>query len=128
MKLAAWVDQRNRAIVGLYPPHNLIGPDTVTVEVIEGDFLGHANIGAETVLIGQVDSFDPMLAVWAVTGTTVRVPFEVESDSTYSVWVEVAGRQEAIARFEQPLAEDSEEERPAVEHWWVTLKLLGPVT
>ena len=36
------------------------------------------------------------------------------------VWVEVAGRQESILRFEGRIADDSDKCRPAIEHWWVT--------
>lgn len=120
----AWADENSPAMVALYPPSDRMGPDIVTVEEIEGDFLGHREAGADLAFTGRLNFIgqDPYIGVDTPTGATVRLPFEIRPGGIYELWVEVAGRQEAIMRYEQWKPDD--EPLPAVEHWWVTLRFL----
>jgi hypothetical protein len=120
--IAAWTDERSPGLLALYPPNDRGGSDSVTVEVIEGDFLGHPGTGAEVVLMGEMTFPQPEIYIFAITSATHSVPFPVASGAAYRVWVSVAGRQESILNWERSY-EDEDWEIPVAEHWWVTLQL-----
>ena len=120
--ILAWTDEHSAGVLGLDPPNDRGGKDIVTVEVIEGGFLGHPGTGAEVVLMVEMTFPESEIYVFAVTSATHTVPFPVLPGAAYRVWVSVAGRQESILNWERSY-EDEDPEIPITEHWWVTLQL-----